>query len=62
MDLSFLPDWPPVWPAAVAVAVLALFAAAAGEAAARWLRVPRLLGYLAAGAVFGAASLVACLA
>jgi Kef-type K+ transport system membrane component KefB len=55
MDLSFLPDWPPVWPAAVAVAVLALFAAAAGEAAARWLRVPRLLGYLAAGAVFGAA-------
>jgi len=55
MDLSFLPDWPPVWPAAVAVAVLALFAAAAGEAAARWLRVPRLLGYLAAGAVFGTA-------
>jgi Kef-type K+ transport system membrane component KefB len=55
MDLSFLPDWPPVWPAAIAVAVLALFAAAAGEAAARWLRVPKLLGYLAAGAVFGAA-------
>jgi Kef-type K+ transport system membrane component KefB len=54
MDLSFLPDWPPVWPAAIAVAVLALFAAAAGEGAARWLRVPRLLGYLAAGAVFGA--------
>jgi Kef-type K+ transport system membrane component KefB len=54
MDLSFLPDWPPSWPAAIAVAVLALFAAAAGEAAARWLRVPRLLGYLAAGAVFGA--------
>jgi Kef-type K+ transport system membrane component KefB len=54
MDLSYLPDWPPVWPAAIAVAVLALFAAAAGEGAARWLRVPRLLGYLAAGAVFGA--------
>jgi Kef-type K+ transport system membrane component KefB len=54
MDLSFLPDWPPVWPGTIAVAVLALFAAAAGEAAARWLRVPRLLGYLAAGALFGA--------
>lgn len=58
MDLSFLPDWPPVWPAAIAVAVLALFAAAAGEAASRWLRVPKLLGYLAAGAIFGAAGYV----
>ncbi len=58
MDLSFLPDWPPAWPAAMAVAVLALFAAAAGEVAARWLRVPRLLGYLAAGALFGAGGYV----
>ena len=56
MDLSFLPDWPPAWPTAMAVAVLALFAAAAGEVAARWLRLPRLLGYLAAGALFGALS------
>jgi len=40
------------------VAVLALFAAAAGEVAARWLRVPRLLGYLAAGALFGAGGYV----
>lgn len=54
MDLSFLPEWPFAWPTAMAVAVLALFAAAAGEVAARWLRVPRLLGYLAAGALFGA--------
>lgn len=54
MDLSFLPDWPPAFPAAVAVAALALLAAAFGEVAARWLKAPRLLGYLAAGACFGA--------
>ena len=58
MDISFLPEWPPTWPTAVAVAVLALFAAAAGEVAARWVRVPRLLGYLAAGALFGAGGYV----
>ena len=58
MDLSFLPDWPLDWPTAIPVAILALLAAAAGEAAARWLRVPRLLGYLAAGALFGAGGYV----
>ncbi|HQR22120.1 MAG TPA: cation:proton antiporter [Burkholderiaceae bacterium] len=58
MDLSFLPDWPPVFPPAIAVAVLALLAAAFGEASARWLRLPRLLGYLAAGALFGAGGYV----
>jgi Kef-type K+ transport system membrane component KefB len=58
MDLSFLPDWPPVFPAAVAVAALALLAAAFGEVAARWLKAPRLLGYLAAGAFFGAGGYV----
>jgi Kef-type K+ transport system membrane component KefB len=58
MDLTFLPDWPPVFPPAVAVAALALFAAALGEISARWLRLPRLLGYLAAGAVFGAGGYV----
>ncbi len=58
MDLTFLPDWPPVFPPAVAVAALALLAAAMGEISARWLRLPRLLGYLAAGAVFGAGSYV----
>jgi Kef-type K+ transport system membrane component KefB len=58
MDLSFLPDWPPVFPPAVAVAVLALLAAAFGEIAARWLSLPRLLGYLAAGALFGAGGYV----
>jgi Kef-type K+ transport system membrane component KefB len=55
MDLTFLPDWPLTWSGAIAVAVLALLAAAAGEVAARWIRVPRLLGYMAAGALFGAA-------
>ena len=58
MDLSFLPDWPPAFPAAVAIAALALLAAAFGEVAARWLKAPRLLGYLAAGAFFGAGGYV----
>jgi len=58
MDLSFRPDWPPAFPAAVAVAALALLAAAFGEVAARWLKAPRLLGYLAAGAFFGAGGYV----
>ncbi len=58
MDLSFLPDWPPVFSSAVAVAVLVVLAAAFGEVAARWLRVPRLLGYLLAGACFGAGGYV----
>ena len=53
MDISFLPQWPLNWPTAMAVALLALLAAAAGEVAC-WLRVPRLLGYLVAGALFGA--------
>lgn len=57
MDPTFLPDWPPDVPAAAAVAALALFAAAAGEGAAR-LRLPRLFGYVAAGALFGAGSYV----
>jgi Kef-type K+ transport system membrane component KefB len=53
VDLTFLPAWPPAVPAALAVAVLALLAAAAGEGASR-LRLPRLFGYVAAGALFGA--------
>ena len=57
LDLTFLPDWPPAVPAALAVAILALVAAAAGEGAAR-LRLPRLFGYFAAGALFGAGSYV----
>ena len=57
MDLTFLPDWPPAVPAALAVAILALVAAAAGEGAAR-LKLPRLFGYVAAGALFGAGGYV----
>lgn len=57
MDLSFLPDWPPTVPAALAVAILALVAAALGEGAAR-LRLPRLFGYVGAGALFGAGGYV----
>ena len=57
MNLTFLPDWPPTVPAAFGVAALALFAVAAGEGAAR-LRLPRLFGYVAAGALFGAGSYV----
>lgn len=57
MDLTFLPAWPPTVPAALGVAVLALLAAAAGEGAAL-LRLPRLFGYVAAGALFGAGSYV----
>jgi Kef-type K+ transport system membrane component KefB len=55
VDLTFLPDWPPIVPGALAVAFLALLAAAAGEGAAR-LRLPRLFGHFAAGALFGAGS------
>lgn len=54
MDLSFLPDWPPSFPAGVAVALLMLLAALFGEIAARYLRMPRLLGYLVAGGCFSA--------
>ena len=54
MDFSFLPAWPPVWPSTVALGALAFLSLALGEVAARWLHLPRLLGYLAAGAVFGA--------
>jgi len=39
----------------MAVALLALIAAAAGEGVARWLKLPRLFGYLAAGALFSGA-------
>ena len=57
VELTFLPEWPPNVPAALGVAARALLAAAAGEGAAR-LRLPRLFGYVAAGALFGAGSYV----
>src|SRR4030095_1437852 len=58
MALSFLPDWPPTFPAGVTVALRMLLAALFGEIAGRWLRIPRLLGYLAAGAMFSAGGYV----
>jgi len=54
LKMDFLPAWPPLWPSAVAFGALAFLSLALGEAAARWLRLPRLLGYLAAGGLFGA--------
>lgn len=52
-DLFFLPDWPPVPGQLFWVAVLLLAAIVAGEAARRWLRLPRILGYVAVGAALG---------
>lgn len=51
--LFFLPDWPPVASQLLWVAVLLLAAIVAGEAARRWLRVSRILGYVAVGAALG---------
>lgn len=49
----FLPEWPPVAGQLLWVAVLLLAAILAGEAARRWLRVSRILGYVAVGAALG---------
>ncbi len=49
----FLPSSPIRSPGLLWFAVVLIAAAAAGEAAGRWLRLPRLLGYLAAGIVAG---------
>jgi len=52
-DLFFLPDWPPDLDALPWYALLLLVAAIAGEVLARWLRLPRLFGWVAAGIVMG---------
>ena len=52
-ELFFLPDWPPAAGQLLWVAVLLLAAIVAGEAARRWLRVSRILGYVAVGALLG---------
>lgn len=49
----FLPDWPLGAGPLVWFAVLLLAAALAGELASRWLRLPRIIGYVAAGALLG---------
>jgi Kef-type K+ transport system membrane component KefB len=52
-ELFFLPGWPVPLGQLVWVAVLLLAAIVAGEAVRRWLHLPRILGYLAVGAVLG---------
>ncbi|MGH8691060.1 MAG: cation:proton antiporter [Burkholderiales bacterium] len=52
-ELFFLPDLPPAAARLPWYALLLLAAAIAGEAVQRWLRLPRLLGWIAVGAVLG---------
>ena len=56
-SLQFLPSWPPGFTPLAWVAVLLLAAVVAGEAARRWLRVSRVIGHLAVGALLGPAAL-----
>lgn len=51
--LQFLPAWPLAAPPLAWIAVLLLAAILAGEAARRFLRVSRIVGYLAVGALLG---------
>ncbi len=51
-ELFFLPSWPPAG-AIPWYALLLLAAAIAGELTRRWLRLPRLLGWIAAGVLLG---------
>jgi len=52
-DLFFLPAWPPAVDALPWYALLLLVAAIAGEVLARWLHLPRLFGWVAAGLAMG---------
>ncbi|MBI2753807.1 MAG: cation:proton antiporter [Betaproteobacteria bacterium] len=52
-ELFFLPSWPPAAEAIPWYALLLLVAAIAGEVVHRWLHLPRLLGWIAAGLVLG---------
>jgi Kef-type K+ transport system membrane component KefB len=52
-DTGFLPDFPPGAGSVPWTALLLIAAALAGEAAERWLRLPRLIGWIAVGAVAG---------
>jgi Kef-type K+ transport system membrane component KefB len=52
-DLFFLPGWPLDLAHFPWVAILLLVAVGAGEVMDRYFRLPRLLGWIAAGAVFG---------
>ena len=55
--LPFLPTWPPTVAPLAWIAVLLLAAIVAGEAVRRWLRVSRVIGHLAVGALLGPAAL-----
>jgi Kef-type K+ transport system membrane component KefB len=52
-DYPFLPPWPLQFGQLFWVATLLIGAVVAGEAAHRWLRVPRIVGYLVAGVALG---------
>ena len=52
-ELFFLPSWPPAADALPWYALLLVVAAIAGELVLRWLHLPRLFGWVAAGIVMG---------
>lgn len=52
-EYPFLPAWPPAAMPLAWIAALLLVALAAGEAVHRWLRLPRIIGYMLAGAALG---------
>jgi len=52
-ELFFLPEWPPSADALPWYALLLVVAAIAGELARRWLRLPRLFGWIVAGVLLG---------
>ena len=52
-ELFFLPSWPPAAQALPWSALLLLVAAIAGELVRRWLHLPRLFGWVAAGILLG---------
>jgi len=52
-ELFFLPSWPPAAQALPWSALLLLGAAIAGELVRRWLHLPRLFGWIAAGILMG---------
>lgn len=52
-EIAFLPEFPPAVGRVPWYALVLLAAALAGEAAERWLRAPRLIGWIVAGAVLG---------
>jgi Kef-type K+ transport system membrane component KefB len=54
---SFLPAWPLDFGPLFAVALLLVIAILAGEAVRSWLRVTRIVGYVAVGAVLGPSAL-----